>query len=679
MDEDDDGNEEEAGQRKLRRKVRFRDIPPVGEGDETLAYDDDDQEEENVRGLSWKNDLSRQAAESFYERISSIENIQSFVYGDAFALKSEEDLEEDKEELSDGLFTIKKKKDTSHATQSHAMTNTSNSIEVTTFPYEASRDWTLDSVEESIRDSFVTGKWDESEDAETLLRKSRSAFFDGEDCEGDFEDLEADASQETEKDQILTEDDKNEDTEQKEKELQEELKSKKRKLKSVFDKSYDAGGQNELIDQLRHEADQQTKLNREEFADFDDDMRCRFEGFRPGLYLRIEVQDVPCELVEHFNAEYPLIVGGLLSGETTAGYVQVRAKRHRWFKRILKSRDPIIMSVGWRRFQTIPIFSVEDYNGRHRLLKYTPKHLHCHASFWGPIAPQGTGFLALQSVSDKSRDVRDFRIAATGVLLNLDKSVNVVKKLKLVGTPLRIYKKTAFIKGMFNSILEVTKFEGATVRTVSGIRGQVKKAIRAPEGAFRATFEDKILMSDIVFIRSWFTIDIPKFYVIVRDLLMPPEQRLTWQGMKTQGQLRFENNIKAPPQSRDHQYQDIGRKVHVPQPLIVPPKLQAALPYKAKPKFLQRKELGLKRVAVIREPQEKAISDTLNEVRAVHREKKRKDREAMLDRVKKHKKMMDELSEKRIQKQREIKKVVFRKRTEEKNSNKQSGRSSRRR
>jgi len=81
-----------------------------------------------------------------------------------------------------------------------------------------------------------------------------------------------------------------------------------------------------------------------------------------------------------------------------------------------------------------------------------------------------------------------------------------MKKLKLIGEPYKIHKNTAFIKGMFNSSLEAAKFTGASLKTVSGIRGTVKRIVKedAQPGNFRATFEDKILMSDMVFCRTWY-------------------------------------------------------------------------------------------------------------------------------------------------------------------------------
>jgi len=207
--------------------------------------------------------------------------------------------------------------------------------------------------------------------------------------------------------------------------------------------------------------------------------------------------------------------------------------------------------------------------------------------------------------------------------------LQVVKKLKLVGQPFKIFKNTAFIKGMFNSQLEVAKFEGAKIRTVSGIRGQIKKAIGqgAEKGVFRATFEDKILMSDLVFCRTWVPVMPPQYYNPVFDLLSP-----SWQGMMTTSQLRKANQVPIPV-NKDSLYKPIERGPRHFNPMVIPKSIQAMLPYQSKPKQLparkNKDKSYLKKRAVVMEPEERKKVTLLSALGAIRNEKegKRKERE----------------------------------------------------
>ena len=180
--------------------------------------------------------------------------------------------------------------------------------------------------------------------------------------------------------------------------------------------------------------------------------------------------------------------------------------------------------------------------------------------------------------------VASFRVAATGVITELDAGrMKVVKKLKLTGEPQKIFKNTAFIKGMFSSPLEVAKFEGASIRTVSGIRGQVKKAVKGDNGTFRATFEDKVLASDIVFLRTWVQVQPERFYNPVTTLLNSSSLAEGWKRMKTVGELRRETNEKFKV-NKDSLYKPIERAPRKFNPLKIPKSLQKALPFASKPK-----------------------------------------------------------------------------------------------
>lgn len=440
----------------------------------------DDYDEDAPR---WKTNLAARANETFNALSKGKRRIDwmrlvysSSVSPEQIATESQHELPEVIESESDvdedDLFTIKRSA-VHDGDELWDMTKEAPSVA------DIQR-WDDANLLDSIRHLFITGGF-AAGDAVDANGKDID-----ESMNGDFEDLEAGEG--------VGEVDAEDATQDNGSGRSAGLASKKEALKQKFDLQYDDPDSARLdyYDEKKEEMARQRQLNNAELEGIDDESRALVEGYRPGSYVRIELERVPCELIENFNPAYPIIVGGLLPVEERFGIIQARIKRHRWHGKILKTNDPLIFSLGWRRFQTIPIYSLDDHSIRMRMLKYTPEHMHCYATFYGPMSLPNTGFCAFNTLSGESGG---FRVSATGVILDNDRSAKIVKKLKLTGTPFKIFKNTAFVKDMFNSALEVAKFEGANIKTVSGIRGQVKKALAKPEGAFRATFEDKVLMS----------------------------------------------------------------------------------------------------------------------------------------------------------------------------------------
>eukprot|EP01084_Bolivina_argentea_P195476 335323_1 len=334
----------------------------------------------------------------------------------------------------------------------------------------------------------------------------------------------------------------------------------------------------------------QNEINANEFINERKEIQNELQGYIPGSYVRIIIENIPPEFDINFDLSYPIIIGGLLSQEMQFGLIQCRIKKHRWYKRLLKFNDPLIISCGWRRFQTCPIYCMEDRNSsstnkRLRMIKYTPEYMHCLAIFYGPIIESNNGILGYIS---SSQQINNFRICSIGNILSNNLSYKIVKKLKLVGEPMEIHKNTCFVKGMFNTNIEVSKFIGAKLQTVSGIRGSIKKSYGI-KGNFRATFEDKLLKSDIIFLKTFIPIIPIKFYYNVKNLLLINKQ--LWNGMKTNGQIKFEKQIKINPikPKNDSIYNkpnDIKRNpLRKFNKLIIPKKLEMNLPYRLRQKY----------------------------------------------------------------------------------------------
>ena len=146
-------------------------------------------------------------------------------------------------------------------------------------------------------------------------------------------------------------------------------------------------------------------MSQQEFEGSDESLRLQLEGARVGSYIQIETKWVPCEFIENLDPHQPTIVGGLLLGETRLGYVTVCIKCYHWYKCILKSSDPLILSLSWQWFQTLPVYFKWEDSLRQRYLKYTPEHLHCDTTLYGPLTTPGTGFIGMQTVPESGVSV----------------------------------------------------------------------------------------------------------------------------------------------------------------------------------------------------------------------------------------------------------------------------------
>ncbi|KAM0282721.1 hypothetical protein ACHAQH_002919 [Verticillium albo-atrum] len=592
-------------------------------------FDDEDMQDmdsdEEAAALKWKENMSSRAKKLHGKKRSyHTPDLARFMYDDSFTPEQvlkrwrgdDEDEEEDIEASDDEDFfkkTAQEKEDTIE----------DRSIPLYDYEDLAAK-WSVEKNVEALRQRFTSAKLSKGDDDSGDEDDEFDGIDDDEDDEGDgvFEDLE----------NIEEEDGAEAPAEEPESLEDERAKNARRKeeLKLRFEEEDREGfmndkakarreggeteefGEDDWYDAQKAMIQKQLDINKAEFEELDERQRSAVEGYKAGRYAKLVIEGVPAEFVEKFSAKMPLILGGLSATEDRFGYVQVRMKKHRWHKKILKTNDPLIFSLGWRRFQTMPIYSTTDSRTRNRMLKYTPEHMHCFATTYAPLIAPNTGFVCFNSFSSENPG---FRIAATGTVLSVDESTEIVKKLKLTGTPDKIHKNTAFIKGMFNSALEIAKFEGASIKTVSGIRGQIKRALSKPEGNFRATFEDKILYSDIVFLRAWYPIKPHRFYNPVTNMI-------GWQGMRLTGEVRRDQSL-ATPQLKNSQYRKIERQTRHFNPLRVPRALAAELPFKSQivQTQKQKKETYMQKRAVMSTKEEKRAKNLMQQLTTIRNEK----------------------------------------------------------
>ncbi|VDP89887.1 unnamed protein product [Echinostoma caproni] len=414
------------------------------------------------------------------------------------------------------------------------------------------------------------------------------------------------------------------------------LLEKRKRHRELFNNLYEAAGggpqATAFYDKLVAAKEAQMKANKLVLESLPEEVIEKLEGFPPGAYVRLMFKGMPYQFIERFNPNQPLVAGGIPSAEESNGFIQIRFRTHRWLKHVLRSNDPATVSIGWRRYQTVCVFSKEEHNLRNRYLKYSLPHEHCLATLYGPLVP-----------------------AKTGVVF--------------------------FVNSAWRPPSDTTE-------------GLIKAALTNPSvsqpGDFRATFEAPIRKSDLVFLRTFVAVELPKYCNPVPNRLCPIDgdgdtQGQGWRLLRTLTELRREKGIKAPSNS-DSVYKDIHRPVHVPTPLYVSTKLVAQLPFAQKPKPTRREARAMVggdpvRAALFTElpapvrsvsdhPEGETRADLLDRLRQLHADFKERQRKKMAQRVGKHKKQISKAEAQKAANLRKKRKDYFAKHGKKADKNK---------
>ncbi|WFC97377.1 ribosome biogenesis protein tsr1 [Malassezia yamatoensis] len=255
------------------------------------------------------------------------------------------------------------------------------------------------------------------------------------------------------------------------------------------------------------------------------------EGVSPGIRVCVWIMDVPNAAAQRAirvggsaqgmndnndkQDTLPFVLFGLMRHEHKKSVVNFTITRNTEYEAPVRSKDPLLVCLGFRRYYANPVYSQHVRNiGRrgndvYKLERYLPHGIGAAVgSIYAPVTFGGANIpVVLMRMRSESKEFGydDMGISAeqsphlvgAGSVLDVAPTRIIAKRLVLSGHPYKLHKRTATIRFMFFNADDVRYFQPITLHTKMGRTGHITESL-GTHGYFKAHFDGPLSQMDTV-------------------------------------------------------------------------------------------------------------------------------------------------------------------------------------
>ncbi|EST09170.1 Ribosome biogenesis protein BMS1/TSR1, C-terminal [Kalmanozyma brasiliensis GHG001] len=250
------------------------------------------------------------------------------------------------------------------------------------------------------------------------------------------------------------------------------------------------------------------------------------DGVQPGFRVTVWIKDVPKAAAIRARAtnlgdlppidcSVPFVLFGLLRHEHKKSVINFTVTRNTEYEEPVRSKDPLVLCLGPRRFRINPIFSQHSRGGGkgvnnvHKFERFLRSGVSASvATVYAPITFGGStapAVLLRERALDGETGYDQRGVSAAqmphlvgfGNLIDAGPTRINAKRILLSGHPYKVHKKTATIRFMFFNPEDVYWFKPITLHTKLGRTGHITESL-GTHGYFKAHFDGPISQMDTV-------------------------------------------------------------------------------------------------------------------------------------------------------------------------------------